>query len=65
MKKKQMANPDSPSMESQDHSDLGNQRITVVPVLQLPMLHTEGQTNVVIQRTNTTVPETHGTRNHR
>ncbi len=60
-----MADPDSPSMESQNHSDLGNQWITVVPVLELPVLHTEGQTDVVIQRTNTTVPETHETCNHR
>ncbi len=48
--------PDSTNMENQDHLDLGNQRIALVPVLQLPMLHMEGQTSVVILRMITMVP---------
>ncbi len=37
----------------------------LVPVLQLPVLHTEGQTSVVTLRMIIMVPETHGTHNHR
>ncbi len=59
-----MTDPDSPSMDSQGHSDLGNQQVALVPVLQLPVLHMEGQT-VVILRTIAMVPETCGIRNHR
>ncbi len=65
VKKEQTTDPDSPSMESQDHSDLGNQQVALVPVPRLPMLHTEGQESVVILRTIATVPETRGIRNHR
>ncbi len=63
--KEQSTDPDNSSIASQDRSDLGNQRMALVPVLQLPVLHMEGQTSAVILMVTTTFPGTHGTHSHR
>ncbi len=61
--KEQSTDPDNTSMANQDRSD--NQLIALVLVPQLPVLHVNGQTSVVIPMMITSVPETHGTHSHR